>query len=175
MKKKFSRSKLVKWLKSAVGISLLSISLGNNISTVMTNTTSPQFLAQTMEQRLDSFPKGNYIVEYERNTEEDEQDDIPYSKTIWAMAYDANLARGGKILNLTSLLTKIGDFEYIVSSTKDTGAYNSTSIFVKQPENPLELEELLVTLNRYASFVTVEDGSGEITSTNSFINGKKFT
>ncbi|OEG72726.1 hypothetical protein BEL05_10650 [Shewanella colwelliana] len=174
MKKKFSRSKLLKWLKSAAGITLLSISLGNNVSTVVTNSTSPQFVAQAMEQRLDSFPKGTYVVKYERSTE-DEQDSIPYSKTVLAIAYDANLAQGGKIINLSTMMEEIGGFEYIVSSAKDTSSYNLTSIFVKQPENPLELEELLCTLKRHASFVTVEDASGYISSTNSFINGQKST
>ncbi|MCZ4337711.1 hypothetical protein [Shewanella colwelliana] len=175
MKKKFSRAKLLKWLKSAVGVTLLSISLGNNVSTVMTNTTSPQFVAKAMEQRLDAFPKGTYIVKYERSVDEDDQDDIPYSRTVWAMAFDANVARGGKILNLSTMLSEIGEHEYVVSTNDDTGAYRLTSIMVKQPENPMELEELLNTLNRHASFVSVEDGSGEMTGANSFINGEKFT
>lgn len=176
MKKKLSRSKLLKWLKSAVGVTLLSISLGNNVSTVMTNTTSPQFVAKAMERRLDAFPKGTYIVKYERsaNEDEDEQDDLPYSRTVWAMAFDANVARGGKILNLSTMLSEIGEYEYVVSTNDDTGAYRLTSILVKQPENPIELEELLNILNRHASFVSVEDGSGEMTGANSFINGKKF-
>ena len=128
-----------------------------------------------MEQRIGAFPKGQYIVEYKYSESNDEQDNIPYTKTILAMAYDANLTSGGKILNLSSLLPKIGGNEYIVTSTTDTGAYKLVSVFVKQPENPLELEELLITLNKHAAFVSVEDGSGFITEVNSFINGKKFT
>jgi len=175
MKKKFSRARLIKWLRSTAGVTLLTTSFGNNISTIVTNTTSTQFVAQTMEQNIDSFPKGNYIVKYERSKKEDKPDHIPYFKTVWAIAYDANLALGGKILNLTSLLTEIGDFEYVVSSSKDTGAYNLTSIFVKQPTNPLEMVELCRTLKKHASFVTVKDTSGKITVANSFINGNQFT
>lgn len=175
MKKKFSRAKLLKWLKSAAGITLLSISFGNSVSTVVSNTTSPRFVAQAMEKRLDAFPKGTYIVKYERSSEDEEQEDIPYSKTIWAMAFDANLARGGKILNLSMMISELGDFDYVVSSNDNRGAYQLTSILVKQPEDPLELESLLITLNKHASFVSVEDGSGEMSNVNSFINGKKFT
>lgn len=174
MKKKFSRAKLLKWLKSAVGVTLLSISLGNNVSTVMTNTTSPQFVAKAMEQRIAAFPKGTYIVKYKLSSDENEQDDIPYSRTVWAMAFDANVARGGKILNLSSMLLEISDYEYVVTSNNDTGAYKLTSIMVKQPEDPMELGVLLNTLNKHASFVSVEDGSGEMTGANSFINGGKF-
>ncbi|WP_254623104.1 hypothetical protein [Vibrio cholerae] len=174
MKQKFSRSKLKKWLKKAAGVTLLSISLVNSTSSIITNTSSPKLVAQAMEQRIESFPKGSYLVEYERNDDE-EQDDFPYNKTVWALAYDANLSRGGKILNLTTLLSELGDFEYVISTTKDTGAYNLTSVFVKQPEDPLELEALVGTLKKHASFVTVEDGSGEMHGGNSFTNGKKFT
>lgn len=174
MKKKFSRDKLKKWLKKTVGVTLLSISLMNNGSSIITNTSSPKLVAQAMEQRIESFPKGSYLVEYERNDEE-EQDDFPYSKTVWALAYDANLSRGGKTLNLTTLLSELGDFEYVISTTKDTGAYNLTSVFTKQPEDPLELEALVNTLKKHASFVTVEDGAGEMHGGNSFINGKQFT
>ncbi|CAM4139499.1 hypothetical protein SHLI107390_00480 [Shewanella livingstonensis] len=91
------------------------------------------------------------------------------------IVYDAKLTSGDKILNLSSLLPKISDNEYIVTSTTDTGAYELVSVFIKQPENPFELEELRETLNKYASFVSIEDGSGLITELNSFINGKQFT
>lgn len=174
MKQKFSRSKLRKWLKTAAGVTLLSISLMNSVESIITNTSSPKLVSQAMEQRIDSFPKGSYLVEYERSDEED-QENFPYSKTLWALAYDANLSRGGKILNLTSLLNELGDFEYVISTTKDTGAYNLTSVFSKQPEDPLELEALVGTLKKHASFVTVEDGSGEIHGANSFVYGKQFT
>jgi hypothetical protein len=160
MKKKFSRAKLKKWLNKSASITLLSISLLNSTSSIITNTSSPQLVAQAMEQRIESFPKGSYLVEYERNDEED-KDDFPYNKTIWALAYDANLARDGKILNLTTLLTELVDFEYVISTTKDTGAYNLTSVFAKQPEDPLEFKVLINSLKKHASFVTVEDNSGE--------------
>ncbi|MFA1563253.1 hypothetical protein [Aliivibrio fischeri] len=173
MKIKLSRSKLLKWLKKAVGITLLSISLGNSGASIITNTTSPQFVAQAMEQRIDSFSKGSYVVKYERMDEE-ENDEIPYKKTVWALAYDANLSSGGKILNLTSLLAELTNFEFIISTTKDTGSYNLTSVFAKQPENPLELEELVGLLKKHASFVTVEDGSGEMHGGNSYVNGGLF-
>lgn len=175
MKKKFSREKLLRWLKSGVSVTLLSISLSNNVSSVVTNVSSPSFVAKSMNQRLKAFPKGQYIVEYIYSESNDEQDNIPYTKTIIAMAYDANLASGGKIFNLSSLLPKIGDNEYMVTRTTETGAYKLVTVFVKQPENPLELEELLITLNEHAAFVSVEDGSGLITEMNSFINGKKST
>ncbi|WP_238929560.1 hypothetical protein [Vibrio harveyi] len=174
MKKKLSRSKLLKWLKTSASITLISISLLNNASTIVSNTSSPKLVVQAMEQRIDSFPKGTYLVEYERSEDED-LDDIPYNKVVWAAAYDANVSSGGKILNLTSLLAELSDFEYVISSVKDTGAYNLTTVFAKHPEDPLELEELLGTLNKYASFVTVDDGSGEINLGNSFVGGKKFT
>lgn len=175
MKRKFSRAKLLSWLQSAANVTLLSISLINNVSSVVTNVSSPSFVAKSMEKRIEAFPKGRYIVEYKYSESNDEQDNIPYTKTILAMAYDANLTSGSKILNLSSLLPKIGDNEYIVTSSKDTGAYKLVSVFVKQPENPLELEKLLKTLNEHATFVSVEDGSGLITGVNSFISGNKFT
>ncbi|SHO21935.1 Putative uncharacterized protein [Moritella viscosa] len=175
MKKKLSRSKLKKWLKSAVGVTLLSISLGSSVSTVITNSSSPSFVSKAMEHRIGAFPKGIYLVEYERNDNEADQDDIPYARTIWAMAHDANTSTGDKILNLSNLLAEVGEYEYVISSNNDTGAYRLTSITVKQPENPIELEELLHVLNKHASFVTVADGSNEITGSNSFINGEKIT
>ncbi|WP_041943362.1 hypothetical protein [Vibrio furnissii] len=174
MKIKLSRAKLIKWLKKVLGVTLLSISFGNDVSSVISNTTSPKFLAHVMEQRLDSFPKGHYLVEYVRS-DEDEQDDIPYNKTIWVIAYNANVAGGGKILNLTNLLNDLANYEYIISSTKSSGAYNLTTVHAKQPQDPFELEELLITLNKHASFVSVQDGSGIVHGGNSFVNGKKFT
>ena len=128
-----------------------------------------------MEKRIESFPKGQYVVEYKYSESNDEQDNVPYTKTILAIAYDVKLTSGDKILNLCSLLPKISDNEYIVTSTTDTGAYKLVSVFVKQPENLFELEELLETLNKYASFVSIKDGSGLITELNYFINGKQFT
>ncbi|MBS0045160.1 hypothetical protein KFE26_23215 [Shewanella sp. M16] len=173
MKKKLSRSKLKKWLKSAVGITLLSISINDDVSTVISNISSTSFLSKAMEQRIEAFPKGIYLIEYQRDDPE-EDDDVPYNRTVWALAFDANLARGGKILNLSNLLSDVSDYEYFVSSNTDTGAYKLTSIVVKQPENPIELKELVTILNRHSSFVSIENGSGKITSANSFINGNQF-
>ncbi|KJG18905.1 dimerization/docking domain-containing protein [Photobacterium angustum] len=172
--KTLSRSKLKSWLKKSAGVTLLSIGLVSSSSSIITNISSPKFVAQVMEQRIELFPKGTYLVKYERNDDAD-QDDVPYNKTVWALAYDANLSRGGKIFNLTTLLSELGDFEYVISTTKDTGAYNLTSVFAKQPEDPLELESLVGILKKHASFVTVEDGSGEMHGGNSFINGKQLT
>jgi hypothetical protein len=174
MKKKFSRNELLKWLRSAANITLLTISLSNNVSSVITNVSSPSFVSKSMEQNLYAFPKGQYIVEYQYTESTDEQDKLPYTKTIFAMDFDANLVGGYNIFNLTYLLSEISEYEYIVTNTKDTGAYKLVSIFVKQPENPLELDDLLITLKKYASFVTVGDDSNLINLANSFINGKNY-
>lgn len=174
MKKNFSRHRLKGWLRSVTGVTLLSISLANDVTSIITNTSSPKFIASAMEKNLESFPKGTYIVEYEYCPEDDGQDDIPYNKTVVAMAYDANVAADGKILHLSKLLLEIGDYEYFISSKIDTGAYKLYTIFVKQPEDPFHLENLLVTLNKQASFVAIDDGSRKITSSNSFINGRKW-
>ncbi|NLQ25582.1 hypothetical protein HGO26_22285 [Shewanella sp. S-1] len=112
MKKKLSRSKLKKWLKSAVGITLLSISINDDVSTVISNISSTSFLSKAMEQRIEAFPKGIYLIEYQRDDPE-EDDDVPYNRTVWALAFDANLARGGKILNLSNLLSDVSDYEYL--------------------------------------------------------------
>lgn len=173
MKKNFSRNELLEWLRTAANITFITISLSNNVSSVIANVSSPSFVAKSMEQMPYAFPEGQYVVEYEDIESTDEQDKLPYTKTIFAMGFDANLVGGYKIFNLTYLLSDISEYEYVVTSTKSTEAYKLVSIFVKQPENPLELDKLLMTLNKYASLVTVGDGSKLINLANSFINGKK--
>ncbi|MDO6488220.1 hypothetical protein Q4503_10945 [Colwellia sp. 6_MG-2023] len=172
MKRNFNRNELLEWLRAAANITLLTISLSNNVSSVISNVSSPSFVAKTMKEMPYAFPKGKYIVEYEDIESTDEQDKLPYTKTIFAMAFDASIVGGYKIFNLTYLLSDISEYEYVVTSTKLKEAYKLVSIFVKQPENPLELDKLLMTLNKYANIVTVGDGSNLINLANSFINGK---
>jgi hypothetical protein len=173
MKRNFNRNELLEWLRTAANITLLTISLSNNVSSVISNVSSPGFVAKSMEQTPYAFPEGQYVVDYEDIESTDEQDKLPYTNTVFAMVFDASIVGGYKIFNLTYLLSDISEYEYVVTSTKSTEAYKSVSILVKQPENPLELDELLMTLNKYANFVTVGDGSNLINLTNSFINGKK--
>ncbi|MCL1076476.1 hypothetical protein [Shewanella dokdonensis] len=173
--KKFnSRKELSKWLRHVSGILLLSVSYTKDVSTIIVNTQSPRFVAEAMDVR--PFPKGQYLVKYEyiEHKENSQQpDDIPYMESVWGLAYDANLFDCSKILQRSKLIYEMADFEYCISTDRDSGAYRITSLLAKKPENPLDLEKLLAVMKKYTEVYSIGRKGDHMNEMNTFFRGKQ--
>lgn len=174
MRKKLSRNKLLKWLKSVSGIMLTSVIFVKDVDSINLTSDSPKFLAAAMETNLTTFPKGQYVVSYE-NMEDVSNDDFEPSLSIWTTAYNAHVNGGGKIENLSNLISALADYEYCIASNKGSefSAYQLGSVYVKKPIHPEDMDKLLVIIKKYTSFAFF-DGVN-FNSGTAYVNGEKFT
>ncbi|MUK43745.1 hypothetical protein GNP61_19595 [Aliivibrio fischeri] len=174
MRRKLSRDKLLKWLKSVSGVILTSVIFVKDVNSINLTSFSPKFLAAAMEANFTTFPKGQYVVSYEK-AEEMDNDDFEPSSCIWTTAYNAHVNGGGKIENLSNLILALADYEYCIASNKgnELSAYQLGSLYVKKPIHPEEMEKLLVIIKKHTSFAFFDGANFNNGST--YVNGKRFT
>ena len=93
LRRKFtSRAKFRRWLKSAAGIVITAVTISNGLVEIGNTFDSlPLFQKVAMSEHT-NLPKGSYTVEYELKSEETEDQDISYYRTIYAIGYTADEA-----------------------------------------------------------------------------------
>jgi hypothetical protein len=161
-----SKSKFKKWLMSATGVLLTSVALMGNVQDLQYQFTNPRVLASAMEQASEYFPEGEYFVTY-TNSEDLSSDDLDYSKMAVAISLAAKMARSEVIVGgLQPLLEQLADFEYSYTLNRTDPAYITARIWVLEPTNPSELQNLKEIFHEYSVFYAFNDGSGFITLNN---------
>ncbi len=105
--KKFPDKKsLSKWLISATGIVLTSVSLLSDIQDIEFQFNKPEALSSVMQASPDYFPEGEYIVKFS-NSDDLDEDDLDYSKMVMVISLEAKLARRNILIGgLQPLLKK---------------------------------------------------------------------
>lgn len=165
--KKFpNKESLKQWLVSASGIVLTSVSLMSDIQDLEFQFANPKALVAVMEGASTYFPEGQYIITYSNNTDLD-SNDLDYSKMAMVISLEAKLAKSDTLIGgLRPLLSALADFEYCCTIDRTNPAYTTAGIWVVEPNNPTELENLKQVLQENSVYYAFNDGSGFITLNN---------
>lgn len=166
-KKKFANKKsLRKWLLTVSGVLLTSVSLLSDIEKVDIQFSSPKALSVVMESMPSYFPDGQYLVSYTDNKSTD-IDNFDYSKMVMVISLEARVARSGRLIGgLQPLLKQLSNFEYHCTINRTNPAYITAGIWIVEPNNPADIEELKKILQDYSVMYAFNDGSGFITLNN---------
>lgn len=158
--KSMSRFELRVWLKRAVKVVVVSISLAGGVSELKAQSDSLTLLKSAAASKV-FFPKGRYIVEYLPNSdiEEEVEQELALIKTIVAVSYSARLKVNDVDIGDTEILKKIiADEDYFFISHKDERVL---SVVIKQPDSPDDLVNLVKKLQESRiAFFSIENGSG---------------
>ncbi|HHQ4530830.1 TPA: hypothetical protein ACSP1Y_004673, partial [Aeromonas hydrophila] len=161
-----NKESLRKWLISATGIVLTSVSLMSDIQKLEFQFSNPKALVTVMEGAPTYFPDGKYIITYSNDSDLD-SDDLDYSKMAMVISLEANLVRSNTLIGgLRPLLTALADFEYCFTIDRTNPAYVTAGIWVVEPCNPVELDKLKHVLHENSVFYAFNDGSGFVTLNN---------
>lgn len=163
-----TREKLIEWLKNTTSCVFLSISLLNGAQELHVFGSSAKAIINIpkTEHTPIFFEEGSYLVEYERASEE-ESNDLLYSNTAIAWAYEASLSRtpNKTIGTLKTLIKAFSSFEYRIQ-IKNKGANYSAYFEIVLPETPDELKSLEETLYQLSFCYVFTDSSGTINPEN---------
>lgn len=161
-----NKESLKKWLTSATGIVLTSVSMMSDIQDLEFQFSNPKALVTVMEGAPSYFPDGQYIISYSNSSDLD-ADDLDYSKMAMVIFLEAKLAKSDTLIGgLRPLLTALADFEYCCTIDRTNPAYVTAGIWVVEPSNPAELEKLKQVLQENSVFYAFNDGSGFVTLNN---------
>lgn len=160
------KKSLKKWLISTSGIVLTSISLMSDIQDIEFQFSNASALSSVMESSPESFPEGEYIINYS-NSDDLNQDDLDYSKMVMVVSCQARLANSNYLVGgLKPLLQELAEFEFCSAIDRTNPAYVTAGIWVVEPTNPEELDSLKNTLAENSVFYAFNDGSGFVTPSN---------
>jgi len=161
-----NRASMKKWLISATGILLTSVSLMGSVEQVEVMFSKPKALAAVLEFHPGYLPEGEYLIKY-TNSDDPETDQLDYSKMAMVISLEAKL-NGRNILvgGLRPLLKALADFEFSATINKKNPAYLTASIWVVEPKSPPELSKLKEILDEHSVMYAFNDGSGFVTLKN---------
>lgn len=161
-----SRNKLKNWLNTSTGIAISTIFLANDVHQLEINTNNTTLLAKVMEERPSEYPDSPYMVRY-YHTEGDSELEMDYSRMVMAIAMEATLARNGRTIGgLRPFLKELSKSQYCCTANRVHPAYQIMGLWIVEPAEPAELEELKAVLNRFALAYAFSDGSGFMTLNN---------
>ena len=161
LRRKFtSRTKFSRWIKSTAGIVITAVTISNGLVEIGNTVDAlPLFQKVAMSEHT-NLPKGSYTVEYKLKSEETDEEDLSYFRTIYAIGYTAvTVENQVEIGTLPALKKAIESEEYVLLSSQDDLA---VSIAIKQPSDPIALEKLIEKLKASKAFFTIDNGSGYV-------------
>ena len=161
-----SRENLSRWLFSATGIILTSVSIINDAQDIEIQFTKPKALSTVITSFPDYFPEQEYLITY-TNIDDIDTDDIDYSKMVMVTSLEARYARSGRLFGgLTPLIEKLADFDYSYTINKTNRAFVTAGIWVVEPNDLVDIKKLKSILKENAVSYAFSDGSGHITENN---------
>ena len=160
-KKEFSsRTQFKRWIKRAAGIVITAMTISNGVVEINSSMNTFKLLQKVAASEHAPLPTGKYTVEYQHISQEPNDDDISFTGTIVAIGYTAVTAdEYVEIGTLPALKQAITNEEYVLLSSKKEPA---VSIAIKQPDDPLALEDLIEKLKATNALFIVDNGSGYI-------------
>lgn len=165
--KKFSsKSSFKKWLITATGIVLTSVSLMSDVKDIEFQFSSPKALSTVMEGAPDYFPDGAYKVTFQ-SSDEIAQEDLDYSKMAMVISLEAKLANSNTLIGgLQPLLKELADYTYCSAIERTNPAYITAGIWVVEPIEPEEIKALKAILDKNSVMYAFNDGTGFVTLNN---------
>ena len=168
VQKKLRRKQMVEWLKKAVGVTVVSLSLAGQVTELETNMKDPLKLAGALEQDVNFLEDGPYIIDYtQSNSDIEIQDEVPYNSFAMAITLKAELNhhRGTFIGGYDSLIKELSDFQYIATIRKGA-AGPIGSLLILLPEEPASFSKLGSILEKHSVFYAFPDGTGTLNTRN---------
>lgn len=171
MQKEFSnKSSLKKWLISSVGVVLTSVTLLGSAQKIEYQFDNPKVMSSVMDVSSNYFPDGRYLVTY-KNTDNIDEDNINFSKMVMVISLEAREKRSITTFGgLSSLLRSLEKFEYYNVIDKTNTENITAHLWVIEPNNPEEIQELKQILQDKSICYAFNDHSGYI-SPNNFRTG----
>lgn len=162
MKKTVQKSEIAAYLRGLAAASMLVVSLSSPVMEVASNIQSAAEIAQIFEKYSQYIGEGPYMIESKPG---DQWTDTPMPDPVisgYAIAFTvrATLTRTGREIGGYSTLRKaLVDYEYL--QTSRSGADDMvTTILIKLPTAPSELQTLRELLAETTIMFSVDDGSG---------------
>lgn len=165
MRVELTKSELISWLKAIGGAAIISLSLSSQLGKIETNITSPIRLAHALEQGVDFWDEGPYLVQYESDSNNDQ--DVPYKSFAMAITFKAELAKhpGRKIGGYEQLMAAISGMEYI-QKIDETSFGLIGHVLIALPDEPSALAELQEALAKNSILYAFPDGTGSLNENN---------
>lgn len=161
-----NKSSMKKWLISATGILLTSVSLIGGMEQIELTFSKPRVLATVLEHHPCYFPEGEYVIKY-TDSDDPDTEQLDYSKMVMVISLEARLnGRNTLIGGLQPLLQALSDFEFSTSIDKSDPAYITAGIWVVEPKSPPEISKLKEILEEHSIMYAFNDGSGFVTLNN---------
>lgn len=160
-RRKFSsRKKFSRWIKNAAGIVITAVTISNGLVEIGNTVDALPLFQKVAIYEHTNLPKGSYTVEYELKSEDTEEQDLSYFRTIYVIGYTAvTVENPVEIGTLLALKKAIESEEYVLLSSKKDSV---VSIAIKQPSDPIALEKLIEKLKVSRAFFTIDNGSGYV-------------
>lgn len=177
MRKRFQDlGQMQKWLKQAIGITVVAVGLQGSLQDLSTNMTSPKAIASAIQaaqiySQCDT--KRPCFVDYEPTDEDDPFPGLDYEQFIVAFVIKVRIARSRAVYGgLENLLNAIPDHEVLTCMDSPVRGPHVGYVLIRTPKNPLELSQLKASLHKTSVMFTIPDGSRQIHAGNTtFGNG----
>ena len=166
MQVELNKPELISWLKSIAGVTIVSISLVAQVDTLRTSITSPAKLARAFEEEVKFLDNGPYLVKYEP-TENDNDQDIPYTPFAMAITFKAALARhpGMYVGGYDSLIQALSGYEYLSKTSQES--YGLVGhLLVLLPQEPSEVAALQEIIAENSVVYAFPDGTKTLNMNN---------
>ena len=161
-----SKSTFKKWLITATGVVLTSVSLMSDVKHIEFQFSSPKALSTVMEGSPSYFPDGAYKVTFQ-SSDEIVQEDLDYSKMAMVISFEAKQANSNILIGgLKPLLKELADYTYCCSIERTNPAFITAGIWVVEPIEPEEIKVLKAILDKNSVMYAFNDGTGFVTLNN---------
>lgn len=176
MRKEFDNvGQMQKWLKSAVGVAIIAVSLQSDLDQLYTNIASPNVLASIVKasQVNASCTNTPCYVDFEDTPDPDPFPDLVYEQYIAAFFVKVRLRQNNRTYGGPELIVKeIQDYDYLLYTRPADEGFLVGYALIRMPSSPTEVSKLKEILLKQSVWVTIPDGSGAMHLGNSqFGNG----
>lgn len=166
MKEKIEAQDLADYLRGLAAASLFVVSITSPVFEIGSTLKSAYDIAHVAEKRADFFGEGPFWIESRPGDQwQDKQFPEPVIANyavVWTIY--ARLARSGIVIGgYDQLIKGLSGFEVLERrSPKSVDGAGAGHLLVKQPSDPIELEELRNLLLKYSAYFAFDDGTGKI-------------
>lgn len=162
--KEFStKNRFVKWLSNSAHIAFISVSLLSGAKEYLYKLNSPEFVLKGIQYDTIFLGEGQYILEYEQFTEEENQKrelTLDYSSFAVAFTVEAKLARGDEFIGGYSILkNELASYDLCFRLDKSETRYTNGHILIGIPKDPVKISNLEDVLQKYSVQYAFPDGT----------------
>lgn len=162
MKELVQKDDVVAYLRGLAAASMLVVSMVSPVLDISSTIKSAYEMATVVENFGQYLGEGPYWIESKQvhKLEDAASPDLPYSGYAFAITIQAKILRSGApVGGHHTLRASLSGYEYLQIERQDPNDM-VTSILIKMPSDPVELQNLRQILSDSAVFFSIDDGSG---------------